>query len=103
MLKNDNAFISEAKQVIQELGFYIEQIDYEDILGIDFLDEVLVIDTPSGQFVLNYNSPLRQIWLSSPISGPHHFSYMNKYWINKHEQNLKTLLYKELESILKAN
>jgi len=31
--------------------------------------------TPKGVFVINKQPPSRQLWLSSPISGPLQFSY----------------------------
>ena len=34
---------------------------------------VLEIDTSSGKYVINKQAPSKQLWLSSPISGPHHY------------------------------
>ena len=36
---------------------------------------VMSFSTPKGVYVINKQPPNRQIWLSSPISGPLQFSY----------------------------
>jgi CyaY protein len=100
MPKNDNAFISKAKKIIEELSFRIESLDSHNTLEIDFLDDVLTIDSPSGQFVLNQNAPVEQIWLSSPISGPHHFKCIDGIWLNKEGQSLHIILPSEISLIL---
>lgn len=41
---------------------------------------VLTIDTPQGQYVLNRHAPLRQLWLSSPVSGAWHFAWQDGAW-----------------------
>lgn len=102
MIKNDNDFISIAKKVIEKISLEVELIDAEYSLEIDFLDDVLTIDSLEGRFVVNYNVPLKQIWLSSPISGPHHFSCINNEWLNKDHEELHLLLNKETLMILKS-
>lgn len=56
-----------------------------------------------GTYVINRQSPNRQIWLSSPISGPKRYDYVvnGKYWIYKHDSvPLHNLLQNEISSIL---
>lgn len=100
MTKGDNSFISIAKKIIEDLSSKIESIDLQCKLEIDFLDDVLTIDSPSGQFVVNQNAPVEQIWLSSPISGPHHFKCVDGAWVNKEGQNLHIILPSEISVIL---
>lgn len=33
-----------------------------------------------GTFVINKQTPNRQIWLSSPVSGPFRYDYLNGRW-----------------------
>ena len=35
---------------------------------------VLEIETSRGKYVLNKQAPNKQLWLSSPLSGPHHYN-----------------------------
>jgi frataxin len=34
----------------------------------------------SGQYVINKHGPMRQIWLSSPVSGAAHFAWTGTDW-----------------------
>lgn len=60
-----------------------------------------------GTYVINKQSPNKQIWLSSPISGPKRFDFIyaedgskNGYWFYKHTgDTLHELLDKELSEI----
>jgi len=52
-----------------------------------------------GTYVINKQSPNRQIWLSSPISGPSRFDYNQETntWVYKHTgSSLHTLLEEEI-------
>ena len=44
-----------------------------DYLDVDFEDENLKIEKEKKVFILSIHNPTLQIWLSSPISGAHHF------------------------------
>jgi frataxin-like iron-binding protein CyaY len=66
-------------------------------------DEVLKVVFLNGKvFVLNRMTPRKEIWLSSPISGPSHFTYdMEKEkWYNPSDQELEGLLWSDLEKFL---
>jgi len=55
-----------------------------------------------GTYVLNKQAPNRQLWLSSPVSGPLRFDYEpQKGWYYKRtDQDLGSLLGGELESLI---
>ncbi|XP_021348451.1 frataxin, mitochondrial-like isoform X3 [Mizuhopecten yessoensis] len=38
-----------------------------------------------GTYVINKQTPNKQIWLSSPVSGPKRYDYINGRWIYKHD------------------
>lgn len=55
---------------------------------------------PHGTYVINRQTPNRQIWLSSPTSGPKRYDYIDGKWIYKHDGvSLHQLLQNELEII----
>ena len=74
-----------------------------DNYEVDYEDENLRIDSLEGKgtFVLSIHTPTSQVWLSSPISGAHHFeskSPESVEWISTRDSNinLKQLIIKEL-------
>jgi frataxin-like iron-binding protein CyaY len=82
------------------------RIDARNSKNLDDLnegDEVLKVVFLNGKvFVLNRMTPRKEIWLSSPISGPSHFTYdMEKgKWYNPRNQELEGLLWSDLEKFL---
>ncbi|XP_026559560.1 frataxin, mitochondrial [Pseudonaja textilis] len=54
-----------------------------------------------GTYVINKQTPNKQIWLSSPISGPKRYDWSGKKWIYSHDGiSLHDLLSKELSLAL---
>ena len=52
-----------------------------DEFEVDYASGVLTIHIPPhGTWVLNKQTPNRQIWWSSPISGPRRYEYENETW-----------------------
>ena len=74
-----------------------------DYLDVDFEDENLKIEKEKQVFILSIHNPTLQIWLSSPISGAHHFELVNdtNEWIGTRDKNLNLIemLKKELDSL----
>ncbi|KAE9588733.1 hypothetical protein Lal_00030365 [Lupinus albus] len=71
-----------------------------DGFDIDYGNDVLTIKLGDlGTYVLNKQTPNRQLWLSSPVSGPSRFDWDQdaKAWVYRRN---KTNLYKVLESEL---
>lgn len=59
----------------------------------------------SGDYVINTQTPNRQIWLSSPTSGPWRFDWeaQRSEWVStKGSQQLKTLLEQEFDIIARG-
>ena len=53
-----------------------------------------------GIYVINKQAPNAQIWLSSPVSGPKRYDYIDDKWIYKHDNsNLHKLLSTELKKV----
>nr|XP_031857978.1 iron donor protein CyaY [Kwoniella shandongensis]KAA5525050.1 iron donor protein CyaY [Kwoniella shandongensis] len=57
---------------------------------------------PHGTYVINKQPPNLQIWMSSPLSGPSRFEYVDGKWTHhrKSEVTLGTLLEDELRTLL---
>ncbi len=76
-----------------------------DNYEVDYEDENLRIDSVEGKgtFVLSIHTPTSQIWLSSPISGAHHFENRSSDsidWVSTRDANInpKQLIINELGS-----
>lgn len=58
------------------------------------------ISDKTGIYVINKQAPNRQIWLSSPVSGPKRFDLVGKKWICARESmSLDALLNDEFRKI----
>jgi len=94
-------FKIEAKKVLDELFSFVE-IEFDNF-DIDYEDENLVIQTfdEKRTFIISIHEPSSQIWLSSPISGAHHFEKDKNSinWMSTRDQNI--ILYKLLKSELR--
>jgi len=89
-------FDTKANKLIDEL---FEALVKNDDFECDLLEEILYIENEDGEYVINKHSASKQIWVSSPISGPHHFYYdeEQKEWLNTRTKKLlKELLKNEL-------
>ena len=60
-----------------------EEISSEDDdLEVNFASGVLTIALPPhGTWVINKQTPNRQLWWSSPLSGPRRYEYDNGQWV----------------------
>jgi len=57
-----------------------------------------------GTYVINKQTPNRQIWLSSPKSGPKRYDYVNGRWIYSHTgEDMNELLSKEFSETLQQD
>lgn len=93
----DSEFTRLALQTIALLADAIEGEDQDCRIDVDFQGDVLNITTDQGIFVINKHSAAKEIWLSSPISGPHHFYYISGRWKSKTANNLIIILQQELK------
>ncbi|MED6182991.1 hypothetical protein PIB30_033798 [Stylosanthes scabra] len=74
-----------------------------DGFDIDYGNDVLTVKLGNlGTYVLNKQTPNRQLWLSSPVSGPSRFDWdqESKAWIyRRNKANLYKVLETELEQL----
>lgn len=65
----------------------------------DYTEGTLAIEHPKGQFLLNYHGIMDQIWMSSPITGAHHFVYDAQQWLcTRTKRELENLLRQDLNA-----
>ncbi len=72
-------FYKASSQILEELSDFFEtswpQAD------VDLLDDTLSVTLPQGrQYLINKHGVTRQIWVSSPFTGAHHFQLKNGQW-----------------------
>lgn len=112
-LKPDNISELEYERIVDEtldsLCEYFELIgDTLDVgkeYDVNYSQGVLTVKFAGGKtYVINKQTPNKQIWLSSPISGPKRYDFVKKRWIYLHDGVcLHDLLYEEIKSTLKNN
>ena len=93
-----------AKKTLDDI-FNIVEKKFQDF-DVDFEGENLIIEVDNSTFVLSIHNPTQQIWMSSPVSGAHHFEYKeegNGYkWISTRDDSMNLLekIHLELSSFL---
>ncbi|XP_077079763.1 frataxin, mitochondrial [Siphateles boraxobius] len=99
-----------ADETMDALSDYFEDLTDENFTGMDydvvFSSGVLTVKVGSdhGTYVINKQTPNRQIWLSSPTSGPKRYDWTGERWVYAHDGvTLHSLLSKELSVIFKSN
>lgn len=93
----DTEFTKLALQTIALLAEAIEEEDKDCQIDVDFQGDILNITTNQGIFVVNKHSVAKEIWLSSPISGPHHFYHISGRWKSRASDDLIIILQQELK------
>ncbi|KAI9230515.1 MAG: hypothetical protein DHS80DRAFT_21312 [Piptocephalis tieghemiana] len=103
----DNAYHREADRTMEYILEYLEDLGDElDLPGYDvvYSSGVLTLNLgTNGVYVLNKQPPNRQIWLSSPLSGPKRYDFDEEHrrWFYSHDQTtLDALLSEELSQLL---
>lgn len=97
---SDPAFDTRAEAELSDLADRLEAASAA--LEVDFDAGNLTVELPDGgQYLLNKHYIHRQIWLSSPRSGAHHFEHEGGSWRStRGPQTLRALLAAELSAAL---
>ena len=78
-----------------------ELSDARDDVECELSSGVLTLKTPEGTWVINKQVPNRQLWLSSPVSGPCRYEYVEGTWTHTRDgSSLSELLERELGLIM---
>ncbi|KAH0566565.1 frataxin homolog, mitochondrial [Cotesia glomerata] len=81
----------------------IEDATHLDDADVSYGDGVLTIKFGGeyGTYVINRQTPNKQLWLSSPTSGPKRYDFIDGTWIYKHDsKSLHELLDTEIPKII---
>ncbi len=97
----DSKFLYQSERFIESIANQIEEQDIAGELEVDFIGDVLNIETKAGIYVINRQSAASEIWLASPISGPYHFSMKSGKWVTKTGIDILQLLTSELSNFIK--
>ena len=89
-------------KTISDMVDLLEEKDQNSELEIEFENDVCSIKSKKGFHIINTNSYLNEIWVSSCVSGPHHFGFRGGLWLNKNNQELGKILFSEFEQILES-
>ena len=77
---------------------------YDEGADVSLNNGVLtVVVDDQNTYVINKQTPNRQIWLSSPLSGPKRFDLIEGKWVDKSDRvELSKLLSEELSKLTKT-
>jgi len=92
---NNSEFSRIAETTICYIADKIEEQDQD--IDVDLQSDILNLETSKGIYVINKQSAAKEIWLSSPVSGPYHFFYEQGKWKNRAGLELMNILTTELE------
>ena len=93
---SNTKFASLAENTLSKIVDIIEEQDTAGLIDIDYNLDIITLVNERGTFILNKHAAAKEIWLSSPISGPHHFRYDQGSWHSKYNANLFNILSEEL-------
>ncbi|KAJ2083566.1 hypothetical protein H4R24_000729 [Coemansia sp. RSA 988] len=103
----DHEYGKVAEDTLCKLVLFLE--DFSDDLDVDEFDVeysqgVLTLSIGhAGTYVINKQPPNKQIWLSSPISGPERYDFdqSKNAWFCRHtDESLGAFLTRELSGVL---
>jgi len=72
----ETVFHETADIMLEALVDGVEMADEQGEIEVDYIEGVVSIILVDGEeYVINKHEPTKQIWVSSPFSGSHKFSY----------------------------
>lgn len=87
---DESRFTALADPLLERIADAVE--DAFDKADADLHAGILTITLPGlGQYVINKHGPNREIWLSSPKSGAHHFGWTGGKWVSTRDSGLELL------------
>ena len=91
-----------ALEILELLAYELEA---NTDLEVDYDGKMLSIElNPNQTYLINFHEPTNQLWVSSPISGAHHFSFNDNQWLSTRDgTGLNALLTAELKYQLGYN
>ena len=100
--RNLSSFINLVDKSLTNIFESIIDKNYNFIEDLDLSNGILKIDLKNNKtYIINIQKNNKQIWLSSPFSGPKRFEYINNEWVDIHNNKIK--LYELLNSEFNNN
>eukprot|EP00474_Spongospora_subterranea_P011168 CRZ11626.1 hypothetical protein [Spongospora subterranea] len=96
----ESSFQSMADTVLDHIN---DVLDHNERVDIEHSDGVLTIVSADKHWVINKQTPNRQLWLSSPMSGPSRYDYISEHnqWMDSRSHiPLKQILEDEFTNAL---
>ena len=93
---DSSIFDAESAKTLNLIMSFVESKDSDENWDIEFNGDIIEIITENGIFIINKHSSAKEIWLASPISGPHHFRLIEGKWLNRNMNDIFDILDKEL-------
>ena len=96
---------SEADKFLDNLLDALEDISENhpiELPDVELNHGVMTIQVPAlGTYVINKQPPNKQIWLSSPVSGPDRFDFVKNEWVSlRNNLKLIDILNDEIKQVL---
>jgi len=86
-----------AYKTLNDLSTVAEQYEEQEI-DINSSDAILTIKGRGQTIVINTQTPNRQLWYSSTLSGPQRFDWKEGSWFNGRDEQI----FKKFENDIKA-
>jgi iron donor protein CyaY len=89
-----------ASKLLESISAQIEEMDINNHeVDVDYDGEILTLGLEKGKYIINKHNSAKQIWMVSPITGPHHFHFFDDQWINDQDENILQLISDELRAM----
>jgi frataxin len=103
-----NVYHEASDKKLEELSEKLEEAleeRFDEGADVSLNNGVLtVVVDDQHTYVINKQTPNRQLWLSSPISGPKRFDLVQGSWVDKGDKmEISSLINNELAKLLKNN
>lgn len=70
-----------ANRKLEELSHFFEE--FWPKADVDLFEDSLMVNLPEKrQYLINKHGVTRQLWISSPFTGAHHFKFKNNFWVS---------------------
>ncbi len=80
---SESEFLRLAAARLEELSVAVEE--YDD-LDVSSTETTLRIKRKQHAIVVNTQTPNRQLWYSSTLSGPQRYNYVSPLWLNSQQK-----------------
>ncbi|HCU06916.1 MAG TPA: hypothetical protein DIC42_04995 [Holosporales bacterium] len=71
---------------INKIFDWCEENDFDDV---DINGQELILNNAKGTYQINYHGVTQQLWVSTPVTGAHHFEYMDGDWVSTRNKDKK--------------